>query len=570
MQKTYYKFFFYLTIFLILFGFYCALKIGLSIDAAWHHTNGALRYIYMTSLIKSFVTDFPTWEGYVWENTKYYPALYDTIVFTLSKFSDNFINAQYTAEIRHSINYIFVSFGILGLFFVNRKIFNKEIAILSCLLTLLNPIFFGSMGMNPKDPVVFTSLIWSIYFFINYLENIEGSRFKSLIFMSIAMGFGSGLRLAFLALLFPLFLIWLFIIFKKKINISKIILDSFCVLIIVVSLTFLTWPQIHNGEWDLLVEVIKKSSTWLIGFKHGIINGEFYEIGNTPRSYILKIFLYRIPIYISLLIILSFIIIFTKRNFFIEKTNSSFSIFFYLLLLILFFPITTMIITKTHLYDNARLFIFTMPFFATVASFSLFYILNKYKEFPISFKFASIVILLLAILSIYRFIFLTPYQYTYTNYLSAPKYSMGENKFEHDYFYTSYPELMEKIKKKFGNEEASNLKIRVCDAHFYGNKYNFRRFLKSEQTKPEEAEYVIMTNRNLRYRKMNCFQLYQGKDIVSVKRLGLTLSTLRKIESKEGKEYLTHEWRLKNESWYEEWVKKALKGEDPDGYIPLK
>ena len=570
MQKPYYNLFFYLTIFLILFGFYCSFKIGLGIDEPWHHTNGALRYIYMTSLIKSFSTDFPKWEGYVWENTKYYPALYDTIIFTLCKFLDNFINAKYTAEIRHSINHIFVSFGVLGLFFVNRKIFNKEIAILSCVLTLLNPIFFGNTGMNPKDPIVFIALIWSIYFFISYLENIEGSRFKHLIFMSLAMGFGSGLRLAFLALLFPLFLIWLFIIFKKKINISRIILDTFCVLIIVVSLTFLTWPQIHNGEWDLLVEVIKKSSTWLIGFKHGIINGEFYEIGNTPRTYILKIFLHRIPVYFSLLIILSFIIIFTKRNFFIEKVNSSFFIFFYLLLLIVFFPITTMIVTKTHLYDNARLFLFTMPFFATIASFSLFYILNKYKEFPIPFKFISYVILFLAILSFYRFISLTPYQYTYTNYLSTPKYSMGENKFEHDYFYTSYPELMKKIKEKFGDEEAAKLKIRVCDGHFYGNKYNFRNFLNSKQTIAEDAEYVIMTNRNLRYRKMNCFQLYKGKDIVSVKRLGLTLSTFKKIESEEGKEYLTHEWRLKNESWYEKWLEKALKGEKPEGYIPLK
>ena len=46
---------------------------------------------------------------------------------------------------------------------------------------------------------------------------------------------------------------------------------------------------------------------------------------------------------------------------------------------------------------------------------------------------------------------------------------------------------------------------------------------------------------------------------MSVKRLGLILSTFRKIESKEGKEYLTHEWRLKNESWYEDWLKKNTK-----------
>ena len=205
MQKSYYSFLFYFTICLILFGFYCALKIGLNIDEPWHHTNGGLRYLYMTSLIKSMTTHFPKFEGYVWENNKWYPGLYDTIVYALSKLLNNFVNLKYTAEIRHSINYILSSIGVLGLFFVNRKIFNKEIAILSCFLTLLNPIFFGSIGMNPKDPIVFTSLIWSIYFFISYLENIEGSRFKNLIFMSLFMGFGSGLRLAFLALLFPYF-----------------------------------------------------------------------------------------------------------------------------------------------------------------------------------------------------------------------------------------------------------------------------------------------------------------------------------------------------------------------------
>ena len=87
-----------------------------------------------------------------------------------------------------------------------------------------------------------------------------------------------------------------------------------------------------------------------------------------------------------------------------------------------------------------------------------------------------------------------------------------------------------------------------------------------KQTRAEEAEYVIMTDRNLRYRKMNCFQLFKGEDIVSVKRLGLTLSSLRKINTNEAREYLTHEWRLKNESWYEEWLEKKLRGENPSGY----
>ena len=556
MSRTSYTIFFYLTASLLLFGLYCSLKIGLNIDEPFHHANGGLRYLYVSTL--------GVFKDYNFMNTRFYPGLYDTIVYSMAKFFDNFIDIKYTAEIRHFINYSFSSLGVLGLFLVNKKIFNKEIAILSCLLALMNPIFFGHLGNNPKDPIVFTSLIWTIFFFINYLENIEKSRAKNLILLSLCIGFGVGVRVTFIALLIPLFLICFFIIIKKKIKISQIILDSFCAIFLIFSLAFLTWPQIHNGEFKLLFEIIQRSSNWLIGFKHGVINGDFYEIQNTPRTYILKIFLYRVPLYLSLLIIFSFFIIFKKKSFFTVNINSKFFTFFYLLLFVLFFPIISMIITKTNIYDNGRLILFTMPFFGTIASIGLFYIFNKYKDFSIPYKFLSISILFLVILSFYRFVMLTPYQYAYTNYLSTPKYVMGENKFEHDYLYVSYPELMKKIRMKYGEIETSKLKIRTCDNHFFNHKYNFRNFLKIKQTDAEDADYVIMTNRNLRYRKMNCFQLFQGEDIVSVKRLGLTLSSFRKITSKDAKEYMTHDWRMKNEKWYKKRIERGEK--NPTGY----
>ena len=79
---------------------------------------------------------------------------------------NNFVDLYYSIEIRHALNWLFSFFGIIGLFLVNKKIFNKEVAILSCVLTLLNPIFFGHMGVNPKDPIIFTSLIWTIFFLL--------------------------------------------------------------------------------------------------------------------------------------------------------------------------------------------------------------------------------------------------------------------------------------------------------------------------------------------------------------------------------------------------------------------
>ena len=214
------------------------------------------------------------------------------------------------------------------------------------------------------------------------------------------------------------------------------------------------------------------------------------------------------------------------------------------------------IISKPNLYDNGRLILFLMPLFAIIASFSLYFIITKFKDLNYLYKSFSFIVMVLIVLSLYRFLALTPYQYTYTNYLSTPKFSMGQNKFEHDYIYTSYPELMKKIKKKYGEVEASKLKIRTCDNNLFAYKFYFKSILKTTQTLGEKADYVIMSNRNLRYRQMNCFQLFEGEDIVSVKRLGLNLSTFRKIKSDDARYYLTDVWDVKNKDWYKKMVEE--------------
>jgi|TARA_B100000959_G_scaffold153040_1_gene160371 hypothetical protein len=536
-KNSYFKLLIYFALALSIFSLYCALVIGLGVDERYHHKNGALRYLYLSKL--------GNFDAYDWLNNKYYPGLYDTIHYFFLKLFDFFIDIKHVVKIKHFVNYIFSILGIVGLFFVNRKIFNKEIAILACILTLLNPIFFGHIGMNPKDPIIFFALIWVIYFFINYLENLEGSRIKYLIFMSLFIGFGTGNRLTFIALLIPLIIIWAYIIFQKKTKYLNIIIDLSLGSFLVVLLTIIAWPHVLEGNYALVFGVIKKSSNWLIPFVHGVINGNYYQIQETPRTYIFDIFLYRVPLYFSLLIIFSYIIIFLKKNFFLEKINIEFTKFFYLLNIILFFPILMMIFSKTNLYDNARLFLFTIPFFATIASFGLFFIINNFKESNYFYKPFSFVVLFFLFLFIYRFISLTPYQYVYTNYLSSPIFSKSQNKFEHDYWYASYGELIQKIKDKYGEVEASKLKIRTCDTNMKSYKFYFDRILKTNQAIPEDAEYVIMTNRVLRYRKMNCMQLFEGENIVSVERLGLTLSALRKIQSNEAKEYMTREWRIK-------------------------
>ena len=136
--------------FLILFAWWTSLTIGLSSDEYFHHINGLKRY--------NFLTSFGEDKNFQFRNNEFYPGLYDTLSYAIGQII-LFINKKFYANnidtVMHFVNIIFSSLSILGLYLFSKRIFNKNIALISVLLTLLNPFFFGHMGMNSKDIVIF-------------------------------------------------------------------------------------------------------------------------------------------------------------------------------------------------------------------------------------------------------------------------------------------------------------------------------------------------------------------------------------------------------------------------------
>jgi len=145
----------------------------------------------------------------------------------------------------------------------------------------------------------------------------------------------------------------------------------------------------------------------------------------------------------------------------------------------------------------------------------------------------------LSVYYLYIFIILTPYQYTYLN-IFIGNYSNAHNKFENDYWTISVKELIKKIPKET-NLIANNKKIKVtfCGAPHSLIKKDLNKVIKLNYEVGDlysnEYEYVIMTNRAIGEKNDNsltnvktCFEKFKGKDIITVKRNGLILSTLRK------------------------------------------
>ena len=525
---------FILIICLMIFSLFNSLVLGLSWDEYFHHINGLVRFEYIKTL--------GVFEKYNFYNNQYYPGLYDTIAYSIGYiillFDQNFYK-NYFVEITHSINFLFSVLSIVGFYLIIKIFFNKSIAILASLLTLLNPFFFGHMGINPKDTIIFFSLIWFCYFFYKYLI-YEKNIILNLILASFFIGFGCGVRLTFLAVVVPVILCGLIYLFKKSkgqyISLTKrLILHSLLSFLVIILLIIICWPHmiehlVAGNYLTLIFSTIKNSIVWDGGATLGLINGLFYETSNTPSTYFLEIIKFKIPFFLSILAFFSYSLIITNNNI-SKKYIKNFNNKFIIVNIIFFFPIIISILLHVKIYDYLRLFIFTLPFLSLLACFSLYYFLQNFKN-SFKSKLCSLLVLFFFSIFIYRFIFLTPYQYSYVNF-SYFKIKDSINKFEHDYWGTSFKELVEKIKITYPQSEINQFKIAVCGGDqkavlFYLNKnLNVNKIYT-----PDQASHIIMTNKtsfNIND-KVTCFKKYNGQDLVSVSRSKLVFSVLRKIK----------------------------------------
>ena len=220
-------------------------------------------------------------------------------------------------------------------------------------------------------------------------------------------------------------------------------------------------------------------------------------------------------------------------------------------------------ILSANVYDNTRLFLFVIPFFCIVASFSINQLFKTFKDNTKNKIFVSIILILFSF-SFYRFIILTPYQYTYVNYV-YPSYEKTIDKFEQDYWGTSYKELVKKMKSEYSVKEVQSFKIADCYGGdstllYYLNKNFGVKRLYNIDERPLRATHIVLTNRSfldvlnnpligdlvdekgtMKVKDMEkivrtpgvkttCFSHYEGEDQVVVSRDGAKFSSIRKLD----------------------------------------
>jgi len=522
---------------LIIFSIYCALNIGMSWDTLGNIYQGNERLKYLFS--------FGSYDYLDYGDQRFYPGFYTT----LSTFIIKIFPKKYEIESLHLINLLFSISTIFGISKISGELFNKKVGKIVFILCFFNPIFFGHMAINQKDMLVAFSNIWSTYLIIKYLKNqhINEKRNRYVLLGSLAIGFGLGIRIAFLSTLIPIILTSIFYVlfYKKMINENfsnkKLILDLSKVFIISYILMISCWPDTHKNIFVLPFKLLFESFDEVIGIPLGLLNGSLYNTAETPIYYLLINLLYKLPEFILFSYLVFFYLV--KKNFIFFK--SKFKLFNTKILLLLFiitFPNLLISISPYKIYDGLRLFLYLIPFICIIPGLTIYYLIIDYKN-RVS-KILLITIFSLFAYNLLIFFSLTPYQYTYLNLLNG-NFSKSHKKFENDYWTVTLKDLVNQIPNNKELLNKKGLKLTFCGVADDNVKFYLKKIknFKFEQVDwlTEDYEYIVMTNRAFDVRGdgetmyadnllnvKTCFDRFKGVDVITVSRNGLLLSTIRK------------------------------------------
>ena len=512
---------------LVSYSIYVASIVGMGWDELTHYKNGKniLNYILSFGNLEYRTLGLPFHFGF-----------YDT----LSHFIALNFTSKYHVFAHHITNLFFSIFAIFGISQLTRFLFNKELSKIIFIFSFINPIFFGHMAVNPKDTIITFAYIWISLLIFKYLkfQHIDSKRKRYTYLISIILALGLSIRLTFIGILIPIFLIFaieIFFIKKNKINYKKFFYDLFLVFLISYTITIIFWPEMHSNfftPYEIIKEYFIQFDKGYYGLYWGLLNGELFNIAQTPKSYLFINIFYKMPEFFILSIPLLIFCFFVDFKYFKFEFINFVKNFTYYLLFI-FIPVLLIILLSIKVSVGLRYFLFIIPFLSIFPGLFFYYLYKR--RFLLINKITLFIMCCFLIIYTINFFKITPYQYTYINSFNG-KFSNNIKKFENDYWGLSIKELIKKFENNYEIDINKQYNFAFCGinndiATYYLDKIDKLSYTKVHNN--ENYDFIIMTNLNNGNRLTkpinvkSCYEDFLGTDLYSVKRLGLKLSILR-------------------------------------------
>ena len=515
--------------FLIGFSVYCAVNLGLTWDEDFLiNVQGKRTADYLLSL------------GRINEDI-FRGAYYSPSYYAFKYFLINIFPLQFRVEVSYLINLFFSFLVILGAKKLTELLFNKEVSKIIYLILFFYPAFFGHMAFNSKNTIIALCHVWIFYLILNYLKkgNHKKDSVKSFYLIGLLAAVGSGINMFFLGSLLPVIIIILIEIFlmkkiiSKNFNLKIFLIHIFKAFLLFYFVLILFWIDTHPNIITLPFKIV---SDWVFGglmrgYPFMLFNGYHYIFTDIPKSYLFYNILFKSPEYF-----LFSYLIFCFSFFHIKFFKNNFKNFNYkicLIIIMLLNPFIIVLLTPFSIYDGLRHVLWVIPYFCIVPSLIIYYL---YKNINlVKIKFLSGLMFVLIIFFLFNFFKLTPYQYTYLNFLSGNSKN-HVNKFENDYWGSSIKQLIKNMNLNKNNRftySVCGLNRGVVEIYLKEQGYH-----NASMVSYDNAEFIIMINRAVlkKDKKIyksknvtNCYVKHPGKNIFEIKRNNVALSVVRKI-----------------------------------------
>ncbi len=490
---------------------------GISNDEYVQHTYGQL-------LLKYYLSGFSDESAFHYKNLYLYGGLFDLVAAVIERYSD-----MWVWDLRHLLSAGFGVLGFAALYRIAHLLGGARLGLLALLMLAVTSVWTGAMFTHTKDVPFASCMLWALYATIIVVRDLEQTTWRNILLLGLAVGSALGLRIgagfAVLYLLILLLMRFAQIYQQTPQQLSQRFYGTLLKLLVSAVLAFVImavcWPWSVRSAGDIFIAVKAFSH---FSFNMGtILHGQFYEIGDVPRTYLLQYLAVKLPeiVLMGLLGFVGVVLLFRKR---ICALNTSQNIALLSIVVSLAVPILFVLYDKPALYNGVRHFTFLIPPIVLLAAWGLSTFLGALLQLnsaSLSRAFSVIwvgVALLLTLITMRDIHALYPYDYMRLNLLVSQEPN-AQYKWEGDYWSSALREASTYLTQLDLPKQDKPYLVSVCAETEQGQAYLDSRF---QVTKNWDNSDFFMSGTN-----MHCDQVLKGKVIGTVTRDGMLLAVVK-------------------------------------------
>lgn len=418
-------------------------------------------------------------------------------------------------ETRHLINGLVGLLAVVAAERMGSLLGGPVAGLFSAVFLVLTPVFFGHLFNNPKDIpfAAFSSVaLWAMLASWDALPRLPIRRALAIgLSIGAALGVRAGGLILFLHLL-TLFVAWLFVR-RNRHTVVLALAASFASIAAVAWVVMLCcWPWAQQSP---LIRPLQAMTTLMqIGeaARPVLFNGRYVVSGDLPWTYVPVWFAVSLPEFYSVALLCGVALAVRAR----APGEVAAAVKIVWVASVVAVPILAAVVLRPFLYDGIRHVLFVVPPLAVLAGVSAAGFLRSDLRRSVRTAVAGILVasVVLTAVDVVR---LHPYQSVYFNRLFGRGVAAASQKFETDYWGSSYKEGVEWLLREYGRGGAGEVRV-ACTFITRPCAYYLRRGGRFAFVSLDESPNVVLS-----ITRERMHERFRGRILHVVERLGAPL-----------------------------------------------